>query len=53
MFSLRLDAERQIKLKVVRFYDESAQLDCDELGSNIPIGSAHLVLRWSFIDAGE
>ncbi len=53
VFALRLDAERQIKLKVVRFYDESAQLDCDELGSNIPIGSAHLALQWAFIDADE
>jgi len=49
VFVLRLDDERVVKLQVMGFYEEQAQADCDELGSNIPIGSAHLRLRWAFL----
>lgn len=49
-FVIQLASRRHVKFSVTHFYEEVAQAECNELGSNIPIGSANLQVRWAFLD---
>ncbi len=49
-FVVALASGRHVKLEVTHFYEEQAQDECNELGSNIPIGSANLKLRFAYLD---
>lgn len=50
VFVVELASGEHVKLEVTHFYEDQAQQECNELGSNIPIGSANIQLRYAFLD---
>lgn len=50
VFVVELASGQHVKLEVTHFYEDEAQQECNELGSNIPIGSANIQLRYAFLD---
>ncbi len=50
VYVVELADGHHVKLLVTHFYDDAAQTECNDTGSNTPSGSGHIQLHWAFLD---